>query len=457
MHRSGPPDQAARTMGFPEQKMIPMKKSSFLGNAPRGAFLFVLMLLFSGLATATEIPDFEKIAGSFEEQTIADRRWLHENPELSNRETNTQAYLREALGEIPGITFIEGDWGTGLVAELKGALPGPRIAWRADIDALPITEDTGLPYSSTCRDTLRGGRTVGVMHACGHDLHMSVSLGAIRTLASVRDRMPGTLMIIFQPAEETGDGAYDLLKAGLFEGDRKPKCILAFHDHPTIAFGQVGSCSGWSTANVDGFRLTVKGQGGHGAYPHRSIDPVSLAAKMVLAFNDIVAREIDVNHHAVVSVGRIEGGAKGNVIPDEVYLEATVRTHDDETRQAMRDKIERVVLSLAESVGAPEPELKYYFGTPAGYNNPELVEQARQVFKRVLGAENAITYPPGMGGEDFSRYGQVVPGFQFRIGVAPPGQENTMSLHSPQFNADERAVGLGMRLVAEVLWDQLNR
>lgn len=437
---------------------MPLMKDLFrLAHAPRGAFLLVLMVLASAMASAAEIPDFETIARSFEEETIADRRWLHENPELSNRETKTQAYLSRALAEIPGITFVDGDWGTGLVAKLHGGKPGPLVAWRADIDALPITEDTDLPYRSTCRDTLRGGRSVGVMHACGHDLHMSIALGAIRTLSAVRDQMPGTLLIIFQPAEETGDGAHDMLAAGLFSGENKPRCVLAFHDHPTIAYGQVGSCSGWSTANVDGFRLTVKGRGGHGAYPHRSIDPVSLAAKMVLAFNDIVAREIDVNHHAVISVGRIEGGAKGNVIPHEVRLEATVRTHDDETRQAVRSKVERVVSSLAQSVGAPEPGLEYYFGTPAGYNNPELVEQARTVFRRVLGPENSITYPPGMGGEDFSRYGQVVPGFQFRIGVAPPGQENTMSLHSPQFNADERAVGLGMRLVAEVLWDQLNR
>jgi len=426
-------------------------------GAPRGAFLFVLMMVFSGLAAAAEIPDFEKIAAGFKSRTDSDRCWLHQNPELSNREFNTQKYLHAALEAIPGISFVDGDWGTGLVVELRGGKPGPRVAWRADMDALPITEDTNLAISSTRTDTLSGGRTVGVMHACGHDLHMSIALGAIRILASVRDEMPGTLMVIFQPAEETGDGAYDLLKAGVFEGDLKPRCILAFHDHPTIAYGQVGSCSGWSTANVDGFRLTVKGRGGHGAYPHRSIDPITLAAKMVLAFNDIVAREIDVNHHAVISVGRIEGGAKGNVIPDEVYLEATVRTHDDETRQAIREKIERVVASLAQSVGAPEPELKYHFGTPAGYNNPQLVEEARQVFRRVLGDENSITYLPGMGGEDFSRYGQVVPGFQFRIGVAPPGQENTMSLHNSRFNPDSRVVGLGMRLVAEVLWDQLNR
>lgn len=421
------------------------------------SWMILMIWLAATVQASAETPDLESIAQGHLDQTIADRRWLHQNPELSNREFQTQAYLRKALSEIPGVEFVEGDWGTGLVAELKGGLPGARVAWRADIDALPLTEQTDLPYRSTCRDTLSGGREVGVMHACGHDLHMSIALGAIRTLASVRDQMPGTLMIIFQPAEETGDGARDMLAAGLFEDGRKPDVALAFHDHPTIPYGKVGSCSGWSTANVDGFRLTVHGAGGHGAYPHRSIDPVSLAAKMVLAFNDIISREINVNNRAVISVGRIEGGAKGNVIPDEVYLEATVRTQDSETREAVKEKVQRTVLALAASVGAPEPELKYYYGTPAGYNNPELVAQVRQVFSRVLGPENDITYPSGMGGEDFARYGQVVPAFQFRLGVAPPGQEGTMSLHSPVFNADERSVGLGMHLVAEVLWDQLGR
>ncbi|MCP4290211.1 MAG: amidohydrolase [bacterium] len=431
-------------------------------SAPWGAlfhawWLVLVIGMVAGATVSLAQDDISRLSQKFEKQTIDDRRWFHENPELSNREFETQAYLRKTLLEIPGVVLIEGNWGTGLVAELKGDLPGPRIAWRADTDGLPITEDTDLPFKSTRRDTLKGGRETGVMHACGHDLHMSIALGAIRILSAKRHEMPGTLMIIFQPAEETGDGAHDMLAAGLFDDGRKPRCVMAFHDHPTIAYGQAGSCSGWSTANVDGFRLTVKGLGGHGAYPHRSIDPVTLAAKMVLAFNDIVSREIDVNHHAVISVGKIEGGTKNNVIPNEVKISATVRTHDEETREAVRDKIIRTVQGLAESVGAPEPELEYYFGTPSGYNDPALVRQVREVFRRVLGPENDITYQPGMGGEDFSRYGKIVPAFQFRLGVAPPGLENSMSLHSPQFNADERAVPLGMRLVAEVLWDQLNR
>lgn len=433
-------------------------------RAPRGAFFLFMIgsavwtVGWTALPSAIAgIPDFTALTGEHLETTLADRRWLHANPELSGRETGTQAYLRRALERIEGIRFVDGDWGTGLVAELVGGRPGPRVAWRADIDALPITEQTDLPFRSTRRDTLSGGREVGVMHACGHDLHMSITLGAVRNLAAVREEMPGTLLIIFQPAEETGAGAKAMLEAGVFAEGRGPRCVLAFHDHPTIAYGQVGSCPGWSSANVDGFRLKVIGRGGHGAYPHRSIDPVTLAAKMVLAFNDIVAREVDVNHHAVISVGRIEGGAKGNVIPDHVQLEATVRTHDAQTREFVKKRVGEVARGLAAAAGAPDPELDYYFGTPAGYNDPELVSQVREVFRRVLGPENDTTYPPGMGGEDFSRYGQVVPGFQFRLGVAPPGQENTMSLHSPTFNADERSVGLGMRLVAEVLWDQLNR
>ncbi len=419
---------------------------------PVGGVLFFLLAMMqtdpAAAVPAAAAPDFAQLAEQFEERTVADRRWLHEHPELSNREFATQDYLRRALQEIPGITFIEGDWGTGLVAELRGGRPGPRVAWRADMDALPLTEQTDLPFRSTRRDTLAGGRETGVMHACGHDLHMSIALGAIRILSAVRRELPGTLLIIFQPAEEIGDGARHMLEAGVFADGRKPRCVLAFHDHPTIAYGQAGSCPGWATANVDGFRLVVKGRGGHGAYPHRSVDPVTLAANMVLAFNDIIAREIDVNHHAVISVGRIEGGAKSNVIPDQVLLEATVRTHDQATRELVQQKITRTVMNLAAAAGAPAPELEYHLGTPAGYNDPQLVEQVRQVFRRVLGPENDITYPPGMGGEDFARYGQV---------VAPPGQENTMSLHSPRFDPDERSVGLGMRLVAEILWDQLNR
>jgi amidohydrolase len=406
----------------------------------------------SGVFMPTSIAE---LAEEIEPRAIEDRRWLHQHAELPLREHETQDWLRRTLREIPGVKLIEGDWGTGVVAMLEGGLPGPIVAWRADMDGLPITEETGLPFACTRRDTLSGGRETGVMHACGHDIHMTVGLGMIRVLSKMREGLPGRVLFIGQPAEEIGAGALQMLEAGVFDEGRRPKCALAIHVHPTIPYGKVGSRPGPSTSNVDGFRLTVKGKGGHGAYPHKSVDPVSLAARMVLAFEGIVARQMDVNRPSVISVGSIRGGSKSNVIPDEVVLEATVRSHREDTRQELRERIERTVAGLAEAHGAPEPVLEYYFGTAAGYNNPTLVAQCREVFRRVLGKENEIIYEPPMGGEDFSYYGKEVPGFQFRLGVGRPDRE--MTLHSPDFDPDVRAIGLGIRLAAELVWDQLNR
>jgi amidohydrolase len=414
-----------------------------------------LLVVSAATVPCFSAPDFAPVADAHEAATLSDRRHLHEFPELSGREFETQAYLRDRLAEMAGIELIDGDWGTGLVGILRGGQPGPLIAWRADIDGLPITETTSLSFASTRRDTLSGGRNVGVMHACGHDIHMSVALGAMRILADLRADMAGDILWIFQPAEETGAGAEAMLAAGVFADGRMPQLALALHDHPTIACGKIGACPGWSSANVDGFELVVHGRGGHGAYPHKAIDPVTLASRIVLALNDLVAREIDVHTPAVISVGSIHGGTKGNVIPGSVTLQATVRTQDDATRELIKEKIERTVLGLVTAAGAPEPELEYFWGTPSGYNDPELVADVLVTARRVLGDENVITYAPGMGGEDFSRFGREVPGFQFRLGVGRP--DRPMTLHNPAFDPDERAVVIGMRLVAEILWDALQR
>ncbi len=413
------------------------------------------------LAAAVDaVPDFAALTRTHRDITVQDRRWLHAHPELSGRETGTRAYLRDRLGEIPGVAFVDGDWGLGIVAVLKGGRPGPVIAWRADMDGLPITEDTSEPFASICRDTLGSGADVGVMHACGHDIHMSVALGALRELADVRDHMPGTVVWIFQPAEEIGAGAAALLDAGVLDASVLGLAggvtrAFALHDHPTLLVGQAGVCSGPATANVDGFVITVHGRGGHGAYPHRTIDPVTLAARIVLALDDLVAREIDPNHPAVISVGKIQGGSKSNVIPDDVVLEATVRTRDSETRALVQAKITRTVNGLAAAAGAPEPGLEYDLGTPAGRNDPRLSAQVMAAIARVLGPDNARDYPPGMGGEDFGRFSAVVPGVQFRLGVGRPDRD--MALHSATFDPDEASVAIGMRLVAEILWDQLGR
>jgi len=410
----------------------------------------VLLVLF--LAPAAVAQDFAALTEKHAAATIADRRHLHTCPELSGREYETQAYLREVMSGLPGFEMIDGDWGTGLVAILRGAHPGQLVAWRADIDGLPLSETTGLPFASTRRDTLAGVET-GVMHACGHDIHMSVALGAMRILADARGEMAGDVLWIIQPAEETGDGARDMLAAGVFDEGRTPRCVLALHDHPTVECGKIGYCPGYASGNVDGFELTVHGRGGHGAYPHHAVDPVSLAARIVLALNDVIAREIDVQTPAVISFGSIHGGAKNNVIPDRVTLKATVRTLHDAARVQVREKIERTVYGLAEAAGAPRPELVHDLGTPSGYNDPELVASVCATARRVLGADNVVEYAPGMGGEDFSRFGREVPGFQFRLGVGRP--DRPMTLHSPDFDPDERSVTVGMRVVAEIIWDQL--
>jgi amidohydrolase len=420
--------------------------------------LAMALAAFPALPAAQAAPDLEATAARLAETLRADRRWLHAHAELSLREFETQAYLRAQLAALPGVELVPGDWGTGLVALVRGGRPGPLVAWRTDMDALPITEATGLAFACTRRDTVSGGRETGVMHACGHDVHMALALGLARLASELRAALPGTLMLVFQPAEEIGAGSTQLLAAGLFAEGRRPKGILALHVHPTLEVGQIGYCSGWATANVDGFALTVKGDGGHGAYPHRGTDPVTLAAEIVLALQTLVAREIDVNHNAVISVGRIEGGAKSNVIPSEVLIEATVRSQDDSTRQALADKVTRTVNGLAAAAGAPAPQLDYYFGTAAGYNDPALVDQVVAVVERLLGPAAAVAYLPGMGGEDFAYYGREVPGFQFRLGTAPPGGASGASgLHTATYTADEAALAIGLRVAASALWDQLER
>jgi amidohydrolase len=398
--------------------------------------------------------DWTAIAERQGPRAIEDRRWMHGHAELSLREFETQAYLRRRLIEIPGMELIEGDWGTGLVAMLAGGRPGPVIAYRADIDALPLTEATGLPFACSRTDTL-GGRDVGVMHACGHDVHASILLGVARTLSEVRDEMPGSVLFVLEPAEEVGAGAFAMIEAGVFENGRMPEAIFAVHDHPTLQYGQVGYCPGHSTASVDDFRINVLGKGGHGAYPHKAIDPVVIAAEMVMAFQSIVSREVDAGSEAVLTVGSIHGGTTSNVIPEEVELHGTVRTLTPEVREQVHAALLRTAKGIAAAHGAPEPGIQYSFGTPSMWNDLDLVERTLPLLRRALGEANVIRYEPGMGGEDFSEYQKVVPGFMFRLGVGRP--DRAMNIHSATFDPDERAIPLGIRLMAEILMDCLER
>lgn len=398
-------------------------------------------------------PDFEARARARSEETLAARRWLHQHPELSLRERATQAWLKKRLAAVPGCELIEGDWGTGLVAIVRGTRAGPLLAYRADIDGLPLQEQTGLPFASTATDTL-GGRKVGVMHACGHDLHAAILLSVVGILASERTRMPGSVLFILEPAEEIGAGAAAMIQAGLFGRVGKPASIYALHDHPTIPLGQVGYCPGYASGNVDDFYIRVLGRGGHGAYPSKTIDPVVIASEMVVAFQSIVSREIDSGKAAVVTVGSIHGGTASNVIPDAVELEGTSRSFDPEVRARLQAAVERTARGIAAAHGAPEPEIRYILGTPSMYNDPKVVDQTVPVLRRALGDQNVLRYDAALGGEDFAYFAQAIPGFMFRLGVGRPDRE--MSLHSPTFDPDERALDLGVRLMCEILWDRLS-
>ncbi len=376
-------------------------------------------------------------------------RHLHQNPELSFQEEQTSATLAQQLREF-GFEVTEQVGGHGVVALMKNG-EGPTLMLRMDTDGLPVVEQTGLPYASTARAVELTGQEVGVMHACGHDVHMTVVTAAAGELAARRDEWRGTLMVIAQPAEERGAGARLMLADGLFERFALPDYNLSLHTLATLPAGQVGYRAGYMMANVDMVDMTVHGIGGHGAYPHTAKDPIVLAAAIIMDLQTLVSREIHPTAPGVVTVGSIHAGTKGNIIPDSAKLELTVRSYSDEVREALLSGIERIALNQARAMGLPEDKLpevtirnEY---TPALYNNPELVARGVAAMAAAIGEENLVEIPQEMGGEDFSRYGRTeekIPGFMIRLGVvsqaqwdaAERGELRLPSLHSPFFAPD---------------------
>lgn len=368
---------------------------------------------------------------------------LHSHPELSQEESATAGRLAK---ELSGTNFeITHDFGGfGLVAVLRNG-PGPTVLVRTEMDALPVTEQTGLPYASKVRGRNRDGCEVGVMHACGHDIHMTCWVGTARMLASMKDRWHGTLVFIAQPAEEIGAGAYAMLEQGLYTKFPKPDYCLALHCDPEHACGHVAFTEGLAMANVDMLDITVRGKGGHGALPHMAIDPVVLSARLILDLQTLVSRENNPTDPLVVTVGTIHGGTKANIIPDEVQLKLTVRTTRDATRQRILERIGHMARSIAEGAGAPAPVLNIHPGsfTPAVLNDDKLTDETITVFKKALGADHVHRRPPLMGGEDFALYGRKgVPSFLYFLGTQPPEllaeagrdpEKEMPSLHSPRF------------------------
>jgi amidohydrolase len=329
---------------------------------------------------------------------------FHSHPELSLKEERSSARMASEAKAL-GFEVTEKVGGTGVVAVLKNG-PGPTVLVRADMDALPIIEQTGIPYASKVFARDRAGREVGVMHACGHDVHMTVWIGVARVLSALRDRWSGTLVMVAQPAEEIGAGARLMLADGLYKRFPKPNYCLALHSDPLLETGHIHYTEGLAMANVDTVEIVVKGKGGHGAAPHLTTDPIVEAAKLVLDLQTIVGREMNPTDPAVVTVGSIHGGTKANIIPNDVKLQITVRSTKDSTRKHILEAIERKAKAAAASANAPEPEVTLMTEefTPKLENNPELTRKTISLFEQVLGKDKIHTRPTIMGGEDFSRF-----------------------------------------------------
>jgi len=393
-----------------------------------------LGLLLSGTASSdTKAPDpaaLKERAGEVKKKIDAEfptletlYKDLHAHPELSLQEEKTSALLAKEMRGL-GFTVTEKVGSTGVVAVLKNG-KGPTVLVRTDMDALPVIEATGLPYASKVRGKDKAGHDVGVMHACGHDMHMTCWIGTARVLTAMKDKWQGTLIMIAQPAEEIGTGARLMLADKLYDRFGTPDYCLALHCDSRLEHGHINYSDGLALANVDSVDILVKGKGGHGAAPHTTVDPIVLAARIVLDLQTIVSREMNPLDPAVVTVGSIHGGNKHNIIPNEVKLQLTVRTTKDSTRKQVLESIERIAKAAAVGMRAPEPIVKVDPGefTPALINESALTKRTIGVFKALLGAERIHEVPPIMGGEDFSRYAgadRKVPVFMYFLGTVAP-------------------------------------
>jgi len=386
------------------------------------------------------------------EALLALYRDLHAHPELSLHEVRTAARIADEL-ERSGFSVTRAVGGHGVVAVLTNGT-GPTVLIRSDLDALPVEERTGLAYASTQTAKDDSGREVSLMHACGHDVHMTVLVGTARELARQRAAWSGTLVLIGQPAEERGLGAKAMLDDGLFERFPRPDFNLALHVSAELAAGTLAVMGGAVAANVDSVDITVQGIGGHGAYPHMTRDPVMLAASIVMNLQTLISRERPPLDPAVITVGSIHGGTKSNIISDRVDLELTVRSFSDATRALLLEGIARLAQGQARALGWPEEKLPVITvreeNTPAVWNDPVLAERLRGAFTEALGSEQVLSVPPTMGGEDFARYGRAeppIPSVLFWLGAvdatrhAAAERDGTAlpSLHSAEFAPDAAA------------------
>jgi amidohydrolase len=393
------------------------------------------------------------------EKVVAWRRDIHQHPELGNREFRTAALVAEHLRSL-GMEVQTEVAHTGVVGFLEGGVPGPVVALRADMDALPVTELVDLPFASKVR-TEYNGQEVGVMHACGHDNHTAILMGVAEVLAGIRDRLPGSVKFIFQPAEEgspAGEegGASLMVREGALE-DPRPDAIFGLHvwmEHT----GQIRYRSGGAMASAQSLRIVVRGAQTHGAKPWSGVDPVVISAQIVLGLQTVVSRQSDITRApAVVTIASIHGGLRSNIIPDSVVMVGTVRTLDPEMQSRIEDRIRKTAEGIAEA-GGGSAEVFISRGLPITYNDPELTRRMVPTLERVAGPGNARVRAPSTGAEDFSVFQQEIPGLYFFLGVIPDSipLDEAYPNHSPYFFADEAALPLGVRALSHLVVDYLS-
>jgi amidohydrolase len=402
--------------------------------------------------------DVDRLSAELNPQVVAWRRDFHKNPELGNRETRTSKIIADELKKL-GFEVTTGVATTGVVGVLRGGRPGPVVALRSDMDGLPVTEQVDLPFKSTAKAQWNGQET-GVMHACGHDNHMAILLGTATALARMKDRLPGTVKVIFQPAEEgpppgeTG-GAEQMVKENVLENP-KVDAVFGLHVFP-FAAGQIVYRPGPLMASTDSFVIKVRGRQTHGAIPWGGIDPIVVGSQIVLGLQTIISRQVNITEApAVVTVGRFTGGNRANIVPDEIELEGTIRAFDENVRKDIQRRVGAIATNIAESAGATAT-LAFTLGYPVTRNDEKLTERMLPTLRRVAGADNVRLGPLTGTAEDFSFFQQKVPGLFFFLGVTPKDQDPTKAAmnHSPLFYADESALPIGVKVMTNLALDYL--
>ena len=431
-------------------------------RAARGWLLATLVLLSAVIQAADQAADqalppaFAELVDEVMPRVVAWRRDIHQHPELANREFRTAGLVARHLESLDMEVRTEIAH-TGVLGVLRGGLPGPVVALRADMDALPVEEQSGLPFASRARGEYMG-QEVPVMHACGHDLHVAILMGVAEVLAARRDELPGTVMFVFQPAEEGAPpgeegGAELMLREGLFD-DPTPEVIFGLHVVPSPV-GTIGWRSGGMMASSDSFDITVRGSQTHGAVPWGGIDPIVVAAQIVLGLQTIPSRQLDATlTPSIVTVGAIRGGVRHNIIPEEVKMLGTLRTFDPDTREQIHSRVKRTAERIAESAGATA-EVHINHGYPVTHNDPELTRRMLPTLGRVVG-DGLVEAPRATGAEDFSYYQQQVPGMFFFVGIAADDPALVHPNHSPRFHADEGGLPVGVTALTALTLDYLH-